>query len=308
MLKSIIDQPKIGLISPAWAPDKQRLNKGIAYLKSHGLKVEQGRNCREKWGLFAGSIDQRLDDLHAMFADKTITAILCSRGGWGTLKLLDKIDFNQVKKNPKPVIGYSDITSLQLAMWHKARLPSLSGPMVAIEMAEKMTSFTEKHFWGQLENRNHEYHYHLENLSLLNKENTKNVFSGLLLGGCLSLVVSLLGTPFCPDFDKSVLFLEDVGEQPHKIDRALAHLYQAGVFNRINGLILGNFVDCAANYKGRARYPLREIFNSYFQNVSFPVIINFPYGHSRKIFTLPIGIQATVDLERKEFTIKNPFL
>ena len=136
MLKSIVDLPKVGIISPAWAPDKQRLNKGISYLKSHGLTIEQGKYCREKKGLFAGSIDQRLDDLHTMFADKTITAIFCSRGGWGTLKLLDKIDFNLIKNNAKLVIGYSDITSMQLAIWQKAKVPSFSGPMVAIEMAE----------------------------------------------------------------------------------------------------------------------------------------------------------------------------
>jgi muramoyltetrapeptide carboxypeptidase len=308
MLKSIVDKPKIGLISPAWAPDKQRLNQGIAYLKSHGLTVEQGKNCREKQGLFAGSADQRLDDIHAMFADKTITAIFCSRGGWGTLKLLDKINYALIRENPKPIIGYSDITSLQLAVWHKARIPSLSGPMVAIEMAEKMTSFTEKHFWGQLENRKRAYHYHLKNLSLLNKKNTKKAFSGLLIGGCLSLVVTLLGTPFCPDFSKNILFLEDIGEQPHKIDRALSQLYQAGVFKCINGLILGNFEDCSATYKGRARYSLKEIFNSYFQQAPFPVLINFPYGHSRKIFSLPIGIHATVNLVRNDLSIDNPFV
>jgi muramoyltetrapeptide carboxypeptidase len=270
--------------------------------------IKQGKYCREKKGLFAGSADQRLADLHAMFADKAITAILCSRGGWGTLKLLDRIDYDLIKTNPKPVIGYSDITTLQLAIWHRAKVPALSGPMVAIEMAEKMTSFTEKHFWGQLENREREYHYHLEKIRLLNKEYSKNAFSGLLIGGCLSLVVALLGTPYCPDFNKTILFLEDVGEQPHKIDRALAQLYQAGVFKRIKGLILGNFVDCAANYRGRAHYSLREIFSSYFQDASFPVLINFPYGHSRKIFSLPIGIHATVDLVRKELKTKNPFL
>jgi muramoyltetrapeptide carboxypeptidase len=308
MLKSIVDQPKVGIISPAWAPDKQRLTKGITYLKAHGLTVITPANCCNKRGLFAGTEQQRLDDLHTVFADQNISTIFCSRGGWGTLKLLDKIDYKLIEKNAKLIVGYSDITTLQLAIWHKTKIPSLSGPMVAVEMGEEMTLFTEKHLWGQLENQSREYRYHLENLSLINKERKKTSVSGILIGGCLSLVVALLGTPYCPDFKGSILFLEDIGEQPHKIDRALAQLYQAGVFKCINGLILGNFVDCIASYKGRARYTLKEIFNSYFQDVSFPVLTNFPYGHGRKIFSLPIGIQATIDLAHKEIRIKNPYL
>lgn len=307
MIKNTVNQPTIGIISPAWAPDKQRLNKGIAYLKSRGLTIVQGRYCREKQGLFAGSTDQRLEDLHAMFADKSVDAIFCTRGGWGTLKLLDRINYQLIQDNPKPVIGYSDITSLQLAIWSRTHVPSLSGPMVAVEMAEKMPGFTEKHLWGQLENKNSTYHFRIENFNLINKVSKNTNVRGTLLGGCLSLVVTLLGTPFCPDFKGSILFLEDVGEQPHKIDRALAQLYQAGVFGRIKGLILGNFHDCNSSYKGRGRYTLKEIFDSYFKDSSYPVLINFPYGHGRKIFSLPIGIKATIDFEKHELKIKNSF-
>jgi muramoyltetrapeptide carboxypeptidase len=307
MLPSILDQPKVGIISPAWSPDKQRLNKGIAYLQSHGLTVITGRHCCNKAGLFAGSEDQRLQDLHTLFADSSIAAIFCSRGGWGTLKLLDKIDYQLIKRNPKALIGYSDITTLQLAIWQKTKVPSISGPMAAVDLAETITRFTEKHFWGQLENRESYYSYRLDNLRLVNDVISVRSVSGILLGGCLSLIAALVGTPFFPDCTNKILFLEEVGEKPHKIDRALAQLYQAGVFKHIRGLILGDFVDCTGSYSGRVRYTIKEIFASYFKHVSFPVIVNFPYGHKKKIFTLPIGVQATIDLAQKQLILQNPF-
>jgi muramoyltetrapeptide carboxypeptidase len=294
----------IGLIAPAWIPNKERLEKGIAYLQKSGFKIKLGKYIYEKHGYFAGSDQQRLSDLHRMYADPEVLAIICARGGWGSLRILDKIDYSLIRKNPKPLIGYSDITGLQLAIWSKCQIPSLSGPFVAVEMANGINPFTEKHFWGQLFNRESKYKFNFSDTStnFLHPGNS----SGILVGGCLSLITSLLGTSYCPNYENTILFIEEVGEKPYKIDRNLAQLKQAGIFNKINGLILGNFIDCDDS-KTEHSFTVEEIFRDYFVKSNYPVIINFPYGHNGVMMSIPIGIRALIDGDKNEISFANPF-
>lgn len=304
MRKMVNKDLTAGVISPAYIPDSERMQKGFAYLQNRQITVKKGKNLGKEYGYFAGTDNERLADLHDMYADDQVDLIICARGGWGGLRLLDKIDYQLIKNNPKPLIGYSDITTLQLAIWTKCAVPSLSGPMIGVEMGKGILPFTETHFWQQIFNTMNDYKFKIEpsETSVL----VDGKAEGLLLGGCLSLVSHLLGTPYSPDYKGSILFLEDIGEKPYKIDRYLAHLQQAGIFDEINGLIIGNFIDCEEEEDERS-FSLDEIFNFYFSSASFPVVINFPYGHGDKKFTMPVGVSVKLHTESAELILENPF-
>ncbi len=296
--------PTAGVIAPAYIPVKERLEQGILYLENRGMHVKRGSTLSLTHGYFAGNDSQRLNDLHQMFLDPEVDLIICARGGWGGLRIADKIDYDLIANHPKPFIGYSDITTLQLAIWKMTGMPSLSGPMVAVEMGRGIEDFTEEHFWGQIYNRS-------ENYTISLSESGGQIFragkaKGILLGGCLSMVTGLLGTPYLPDFTDTILFLEDVGEKPYRIDRYLAQLTQAGIFDKINGLILGKFEDCVED-PGEVSFSLPEIITDYFSHVNLPVIVDFPYGHGARKITMPIGGVCEIDTHSGIIAFANIF-
>lgn len=305
MIRKIKKDGTIGIISPAWIPNEDRMKTGLGYLEQKGYKIKKGKNLGQTYGYFAGTDAQRLSDIHDMFTDQDVDMIISARGGWGGLRLIDKLDYDLIQKNAKIFVGYSDITTLQLALWAKTGLPSLSGPMAGVEMGKGILPFTEQHFFGQIHNDNpvYEFDYRETETSVVNSGRTE----GILLGGCLSLVSHLIGTPYSPDYSGTILFLEDVGEKPYKIDRYLAHLKQSGVFDQINGLILGDFIDCEAD-TDEVSFKLDDILDDYVSDVSCPVIRDFPYGHGDFKFTMPVGVHTIFDTDRGELKFANPFI
>ena len=305
MLRKLLPEGTIGVLAPAYPPNREKLNTGIKYLESKGFTVIRGDSLNAQYGYFAGNDELRLQDLHRMFADPKIDAIICARGGWGTLRLLDRIDYDLIKKHPKLLVGYSDITTLQLAFRAKAGIPSLSGPMVAVEMGSGILPFTEKYFWNYL--FNNESHF---NIPIDKGETTiwkEGRAEGILLGGCLSMVAHQLGTPYSPDYRDVILFLEDVGEAPYKIDRYLAQLKQAGIFSQVSGIILGNFIDCEPEDNGTPSFTCEEVLRDYFTHAPYPVIYNFPYGHGMHKVSMPIGVQAELDTKGQFLRVENLF-
>jgi len=303
MLKKITTDSTIAVIAPAFPPKADKTKKGITYLKNRGFKIIESATLSGNFGYLSAPDELRAQEINACFADDNIDAIFCARGGWGTLRMLDKLDYETIKNNPKLLVGYSDITSLQMAIWHKSKVPAISGPMVSVEMGTGILKFTEKHFWQQIENKDEIYKIdldHLENIQYMNEGQC----SGIILGGCLSLLAHQLGTPYSPDYFNAILFIEDVGEKPYKIDRYLAQLKQAGIFNLISGLIVGEFIDCEDDAPS---FSIKEIVNQYTAQCDFPVIYNFPYGHAAKKISLPIGVWANLDTPNKFLEFANPF-
>jgi len=305
-LKPIKQDSKLGILAPAFPPDPEKLRKGIDYLLSLGYEIDLGDSLTSRHGYFAGNDQLRLNDLHRMFNDPGIDAIICARGGWGGLRILDQIDYELIKNNPKLLVGYSDVTTLQLAMWQKAGVPAISGPMAAVEMGNGILPFTSIHFWNQINNPNNFYDFNYKNEGV--ETWSEGTAKGTLLGGCLSMVAHQLGTPYSVDYQDAILFLEDVGEEPYKIDRYLAQLKQAGVFEKISGLILGDFIDCIDNNPDRTSFTLKEILQDYFGHVSFPVIFNFPYGHGMKKFSMPNGARAKLNTKQNQLKVQNLFV
>ena len=286
---------KIGIISPASKPlDEDQYFKGVQYLENLGYSVTPGKSVLNERGYLAGDDIDRVSDLNSMFADPEIKAIFCSRGGYGTPRILDKIDFEIIRKNPKIFIGYSDITAINFAIWAKTKVITFSGPMVAVEMGKGIHPFTEFNLWQNLSDISD--NKKLENpddvkIKIINQGNAE----GRLVAGCLSVFVSLLGTPYMPDLNDAILVIEDVDEEPYRLDRFFAQLKLSGIFNRINGLVLGQFIDCESKDPSKPTLAINDVISDYVKDLSIPIITNFAYGHGAIKLTLPIGIKARLD-------------
>lgn len=287
----------VGIVSPASRPlDEMIYYQGIEYLKQKGYRVIEGAHVLDRRGYLAGRDEDRADDVNAMFRNPEIGAIICSRGGYGTPRLIDKLDFDAIRNNPKIFVGYSDLTAVSLAIWQQTQLVTYSGPMIAVEMGRGIDPFTETSFWTSVTNS--------QPAGLLTNPDSSSIrvikpgrAEGRLLGGCLSLIDVLLGTPFFPDFDGAILILEDIDEEPYRVDRYLAQLRLAGVFDKISGIVLGQFIDCGPKDPEKPALTLDEIFMDYFGNLNIPIIADFAYGHGTIKHTIPIGIQAMLDTE-----------
>lgn len=290
----------IGIISPASLPnDLTKIEKGVNYLEKLGYRVEVGKNVEKSYGYLAGSDEERLDDLHAMFKNKNVKAIINIRGGYGSGRLLDKINYNLIKKNPKIFVGYSDITALQMAFLKKTGLVTFAGPMLAVDFwKDEVDPFTEEFFWkmisstkkiGKLINPDKENFYTL----------TKGRGEGKLIGGNLSLISSLLGTPYQPDFNNSVLLLEEIGEEPYSIDRMFYQLkYATNSFKNIKGIIIGRFADCYIKDKDIPSLTLNDVISDYFGELKIPVIYNVKHGHIEQNLTIPWGLKTKMNASR----------
>jgi muramoyltetrapeptide carboxypeptidase len=278
----------IGLVAPAGpVTDRSRVEGGVRYLESRGYRVRMGRHALKMHGYWAGSDAERIEDLHAMFQDQEVKGIFCLRGGYGTSRLLSRLDYALIARHPKILLGFSDITALQLALWTKCRLVTFHGPMVHADMHDGMNAFTESKLWALLEEPKQLALCEGEGLVLQNKP-----ASGRLLGGNLSLVITLLGTPFLPQLSRALLFLEDVAEEPFRVDRMLTQLGNCGIWDRLHGLLFGQLTHCQPREQSRPSFTIEQILADLAQAIQKPVVCNLPFGHVERKITLPVGIRA----------------
>ncbi|HEY4613640.1 MAG TPA: LD-carboxypeptidase, partial [Bacteroidota bacterium] len=300
-MPTIIKPPKlqkgdvIGIISPASAPSSsEKIEKGVRYLESLGYRVKVGAHAANAHGYLAGTDDERAADLNAMLNDRSVNAIFAVRGGYGTPRLLPLVDYRAAKRNPKIIVGYSDLTALQLALFRKTGLVTFSGPMVGVEMFNGIDPYTEKHFWRIVTSP--------KRIGVLPNPPEESVqtlragkATGRLLGGNFALVMSLLGTPYAPGFKKSILVLEDTDEAPHRIDRMLMQLLNAGALGKISGLAFGKFTDCVPKDPASPHFTVEQVLAQYAERLRVPVLTNLQYGHIPKKLTIPLGVKARLD-------------
>ncbi len=274
----------IGIISPAGPINRSHLEIDLHFLKTKGFKVHVAPHVYDRQEYLAGKDEDRLSDLEHMFRNSDIKAIFCSRGGYGTLRLLDRIDYDLIRKNPKIFVGYSDITALLAAIFKKTGLITFHGPMV-----RGLSSLPET-AW--------------ENLLRIVSSQQPAVFSpmkgyplcggkatGPIMGGNLSLLCRLPGTPFMPNLEGCILFIEDRGEALYRVDRMLTHLALSGSIEEINGLIVGQFLDCGDPAA------IDHLIKERFGPMNIPITAGFPLGHGPENTTLPLGILAELDAD-----------
>ncbi len=291
----------IGVVAPGSPPlSDESVHKGISNLEKKGFRVRPGASIESKRGYLAGSDEERVADLHSMFQDTTVEAIIAVRGGYGCARLLPLIDYELIKRNPKLFIGYSDITALQCALYKRTRLITFAGPMVAADFGNDIDPDTENFFWSLIMNgrTNVElsFNHSFESLSV-NRE-----FTGPVLGGNLSIIGSLMGTPYLPDLTGAVLALEEIGEAPYRIDRMINQLKLGSVFRNLSGIILGQFTNCVQD-NDRPTLTIDEVFGDYFSSMRFSVIKSVPFGHEKQKVTLPIGAFIRYDPERQSLSL-----
>ncbi len=296
--KKLSSNDVIGIVCPASLPkDLTKIEKSVNYFEKLGYRVEVGKNGGKERGYLAGTDEERLEDLNYMFKNKDIAAIFCARGGYGSGRLLDSIDFNVIKKNPKIFVGYSDITALNLAIYRKTGLVTFAGPMAAVDFSDEISEFTEENFWqiitsskkiGKIQNPNNEKFYSLN----------KKSGEGRLFAANLTVLCSLLGTDYLPVLKDSILLLEDINEPPYKIDRMFNQLKLAKIIKNLNGVLFGRFVDCYESDKTKVTLSLNEVIVDYFNDLKIPVMYNIKHGHISDNITFPIGLKTKINASR----------
>jgi len=296
----------VGLINPAGAtfhPDDVVV--AAESLAALGLKMKAGEHLLDRRGYLAGTDKARADDINNMFADRDVTAILTLRGGWGCNRLLDLLNYKLIAKNPKILMGYSDITSLLLALNAKTGLVTFHGPVGTSTWNQYSTNFVEKLLFNaevfSMENP-HETGDNLTQVEdrILTIQGGKA--KGRLLGGNLSVLAAMVGSEYLPDFKDNILFLEDVGEDIYRIDRMLTQLKLAGILNQISGFVFGKCSDCGPG-KGFGSLTLEEVLDDHIKPLEIPAWYGAMIGHLEKKFTIPLGIKTEIDADIGRITL-----
>lgn len=296
--KKLAPGDTIAVVSPA-SPSMTTIHqeRGIEVLKRMGYRVVTAKHAHDKHLLFAGKEKVRAEDINWAFKDKSVRAIICTRGGCGTSQILPYVDFSSISKNPKIFIGYSDITALQTAIFNATGLITFYGPMMATDFGKRFTHYTANNFFNILTVTGH-------GTALKNPRNKKIItlfpgkVEGQLVGGCLSVVVSGLGTEYEIGTKDKILFFEDIDEKPHRIDRYLTHLIQAGKLQHAKGIIFGTFTKC--EYLSRDNYfkfgvTLLDVIKERIAPLGIPSIYGLQFGHVTNKLTIPFGGHATLD-------------
>lgn len=281
---------RIGIIAPAGPVTQEQLQPEIDLIITKGYGVIQSPHLYRKADYLAGDDEVRLEGLHLMFQDKDIKAVLCARGGYGTLRLLDKIDYGLIKENPKIIAGYSDITGLLLAIYKKTGLITFHSPVV-----KELSGNQGKNLNNLLDLFSSPRYLDLDMSGgeVLSDGNAK----GVLLGGNLSLLSHLTGTPFMPSLEGVILFIEEKGEPLYRIDRMLTHMRLSGVLDQIEGLITGQFVDCGD------MADINRLLVDILPGSDIPVFSGMPIGHGKDNKAIPLGLEAELDTESKKLSI-----
>jgi muramoyltetrapeptide carboxypeptidase len=292
LLKSLPIAPDaaIAIVAPASPAKPERVDRGLAALRSLGYAPQFAANALLREPLyFAGTREQRFADLHAAFADPDTAAIMCIRGGYGSNYLLDSLDFEIIAAHPKPFFAYSDLTGIQLRLLDELLLPVFHGPMLAADFylpnGVHLESFRAA-LAGEL--------YSVgaaEGLRPLSPTTDISTVRGTLYGGCLSILISLLGTPWEPSTEGTLLFLEDTAVKPYQIDRMLWQLRNAGKLEGVRGIVFGEMLDCVS--PGAPASLLEEAILSALDGLDVPIAIGLRSGHvSRENVTLTFGVEA----------------
>jgi muramoyltetrapeptide carboxypeptidase len=292
---------KIALIGASSPTAEDRIEPSIKAMEDLGFEVVLGESCRGYHGFLSGSDELRAKDINKMFEDKSIKGIFAIRGGYGSARLLDMLDYNMIKKNPKVCAGYRVVTALHNVFNDKCKLITFHTPMASTEFYKGVDGYTMNYFKKNI--------FTDKPLGILKNPEGQEIktlvsgkVEGKLVGGNLSLVVSSMGTAYELDTKGKILFLEDVDEYPYKIDRMLLQLKQCGKFKDAAGIILGAWTDCEAKEGGNS-LSLMEVFEELIKTENKPTIYNLACGHCMPTISIPLGAKVTIDGNKSEITV-----
>lgn len=281
----------VGLIAPAGIVDAEDIAAAQRSLSGLSLKVKLGVHILDRYGYLAGKDSDRARDLNAMFTDKSVKAIIAMRGGWGCNRILPLLDYTSIRSHPKILMGYSDITSLLLAINARSRLITFHGPVAT----SSWNQFTLDYLQRIL--------FHREAVTMQNSQNSEmqaqsivgGKAKGKLLGGNLSVLSAMVGSPYLPSWHKSILFLEEIGEDVYRVDRMLTQLKNAGILNQIAGLIFGQCTNCSPG--DQPNFTLMQVLQDHLIPLGVPTWYGSMIGHIRDKFTIPVGGEVEINAD-----------
>ena len=293
----------LGFIAPSGAVRTEgAIERAVQETERMGFKVKLGESAGQKYGYLSGTDELRARDINAMFADDEVDAIVCLRGGYGAMRILDKIDYDLIARHPKIFVGFSDITALHIALLNRCGLATFHGPMAAANWAGKpLDDFSRDSMYrslmnavpaGELSNPP-EYPRQMVN---------PGQAEGLLVGGNLMLIASSLGTPWEIDTKGRIIFIEEVGERTYCVDRMLTQLRLAGKFDECAGVVFGDFADCPVEYP-EFGLTLEEIIRDVVAPCGKPIFTGLRCGHCTPKLTLPFGVKCRMDAEKCTLTV-----
>lgn len=302
----------IGIVSPAGAIyESEPYEIAVESMEAMGLKVKLGEYVRTRHGHLAGTDEQRAEEFNEMWRDPDVDAIICLRGGSGAARILPLLDYETIEKNPKIFIGYSDITALHLAIYKKTGLVTFHGPLAT----STWNNFAAEHFQKLLfEAEAVQYENPSDKGGLLTQTRnrirtiTPGTATGGLLGGNLSVLTNIMGTPYFPEnWENSILYLEDVGEKIYAVDRMMTQLQLGGVLGKISGFIFGKCTECdPGGSSGYGSLTLEEVIDHYIKPLGIPAFSGAMIGHINDNVTIPNGIRAEMDAEKGTFKLLSP--
>ena len=299
--RRLVPGDRVRLVSPGGPPIHSRVDAGKAMLESWGLTVEIGEHALGSYGYLSAPDADRLADLNDAFADPGVRAVLATRGGYGTGRIVDGVDFDAVRANPKLVLGYSDITALHLAVWRRAGLATVHGPMIAWnpDLDGPTDGPIAKALKAALMSTD-KVVLHRDTAIPTSAVQVAGRAYGRLLGGNLSLLVQEPRRANAPDTAGAIVFVEDVDEEPYRVDGMLTQLLRDGWFDEVAGVAIGTFVDSVG---GEGEWTIVDVLRDRLGSLGVPVLGGLPIGHDRNPLTMPLGTRAVLDADAGTLTI-----
>ena len=289
----------IGVVAPASPTTEEKLERVYRKLMQMGFNVVMGRSCFSKRGYLAGEDKTRAEDINKMFKNTEVDGIICLRGGYGSLRILDLLDYELIRTNPKVFVGYSDITALHITINQISELVTFHGPMAA-NLIEDTCNFTLESLYNFI--LNEDFKPSIENLSRELVAINGGIAEGQIIGGNLSLIASTIGTPYEINTKGKILFIEEIGEEPYRIDRMLTQLRLSHKLQDAVGIILGDFNNCVPE-NPHMSFTLEEVIDIYIRPLNKPTLMNLQAGHCKPTITIPFGVKARLDVDKNEIVI-----
>ena len=291
----------IGLVCPA-APafNRETVQVAVESMQALGFKVKMGKNIWKRYGYLAGTDEERAGDINDMFADTTVSGILCVHGGWGCARLLPLLNYDLIRKNPKVIVGYSDVTALLLGIHAQTGLVTFHGPVGSSTWNDFSVKYFKKVFMEAEKVKYENPTAKGDNLTQVDDRiNTinKGVARGKLLGGNLTVLCHILGSKYTPDFKNTIIFCEDVEEQPYSVDRMINHLKLCGAFEAMNGFVFGKCTKCEPGSGSYGSLTLEDLWEDHIKPTKKPAFTGAMIGHINNKFTIPIGIEAEINAD-----------
>ncbi|MBZ0264444.1 LD-carboxypeptidase [bacterium] len=287
-------------LSPAGPIGMDEFESGRKALENEGFHIVRGQHALRQGNYLAGEDHLRVQDISDAFADQDVNGIICTRGGYGTLRILNQIDYQLIAQNPKCFIGFSDITSLQHAIWQRTELVTFSGLQLARGWGNNSSTFARKCWLELVTGRQSGIPLpiiqHPEFPDMRSAQ--PGTAEGPLLGGNLYVLASMCGSPFSPRFSGSIVVLEEIDEPHYRIDRAITQLYLAGAFEGVQGVVLGRFIQHTKEGVKHWQELVIGLIKAILPGV--PILANIPYGHVDDIWTLPLGAHCKLDASNGE--------